>query len=108
MNISKILKFVLDFFKPAVDEKVGELKTNRDANIALIEAAAGSGVTTAESAVVGFVGKHLGNGPIGMVVQVIEAPLMAELAAAAGAGVNTIPELYVKAVAFLEKEEQYL
>ena len=106
--MNKFLKFVLDFFKPAIEAKINELKTNRDANVVAIEAAAGNGATNAESAVVGYLAAHLAHGPFAMVVQLVEAPLLAELAAAVSAGSATVPELYDKAVAFLEKEEAYL
>ena len=108
MNVSKLLKFVLDFFKPAIDAKIGELKTNRDANIATIEATLGTGSTNVEQAIVAFVAAHLGHGPVSFLVQMVEAPLLGELAAAVAAGEATLPELYDRAVAFLEKEEAYL
>ena len=108
VTFPKILKFILDFFKPVVVQHVNELKTNRDANIATVEALVGSGEHTAEGAIVAFVAKRFNSGPLTFVVSNTEPLLMAELASLVQQGQSIVPALYDAAVAFLEKEEAYL
>ena len=106
--MNKYLKYFLDFFKPAVDAELAQLKANRDANIAAIEASVGSGVNTVEGAVTAFLAKSASHGALAIVVPFFEGPLLGYIAQLVQQGANTVPALYDEALAFLEKEESYL
>lgn len=103
------LKFLLAFLIPPVKNLVAELKANRDANIAAIEAAAGSGTQTAEAAVTGFLANEAKKNPVlGALIPIAEPELLAAIAILVEKGNATIPELYDAGVAWLTHEETVL
>lgn len=104
-----ILKLILDVFKAPAVAEVTALQTNRDANIATIEALVGAGSGSAVAAVESFIaGAVKKNAALGLVYGFIAPQLTQFLAQTAASGVSDVPGLYDKVVAFLVKEEQYL
>lgn len=103
------LKFILGFLVTPIKNLVEELKTNRDANIAAIEATVGNGAQTAESAVTGFLATQAKKNPIlGAIIPIAEPELLAAVAELVQKGNATVPELYDAGVAWLTHEEAVL
>lgn len=99
-------KWLLDtFVKPTVDKEVATLKTERDANIAILEADAAAGGATGSTAVVAFLeSKVKSSNPLVSELEALGTPLAETGIAAALTGVEGgIPEAYDAGVAFLEK-----
>lgn len=103
------LKFLLGFLIAPVKNLVAELKAQRDANIAAIEATVGTGTQTAEAAVTGFLTSEAKKVPIlAAIMPFAEPELLAVVAGLVQNGTNTIPALYDAGVKFLEHEETVL
>lgn len=101
-----IWKFLLNILKPPVTALVSALTVNRDANIAKIEALAGTGTANLENVVVTFLADQAKqHAELGFLLPLVEPELLAELQSAVAAGVNTVPALYDRAVAWLKAEE---
>jgi hypothetical protein len=106
--LNKWLQFVLDFFKPAIDGGIAELKANRDVNIASIEKTIGATETTATEAVVSFIQAHIVGKGLAFITSFVVPELTSLLGGLVANGNAKVPELYDAAVAFLEKEDAYL
>lgn len=104
--LQKLLKAILDFFKPKIVQVVSDLQTNKTANLATIGAAGGQEGGAVVTFVFGYVSKELPG--VAPVLDNFKPEADALVQGLIASGVTDLSAIYDEVVNFLIKEEQYL